>query len=214
MLAFVALRDGCVQIGTAFRRCAGSGASEAYRSALSSFAANGTDLTDAFTGRLARGIRNPLMNEFRLCGFTELSQAWRRRDHQHRVSARNCPRGFEWRLCGTKAFVIAFSRSLHKEFAEKNIRVQVALPSATATGFFDVAGIPLQQIPGEVLMNAHEMVDAALAGFDQGEFITIPSLPAMADWKAYEAAKENLIAKLSFNSPAARYGVTAETSPR
>jgi nitronate monooxygenase len=65
MLAFVALRDGCVQIGTAFLPCAGSGASETYRSALSSFAANGTDLTDAFTGRLARGIRNRLMNEFR-----------------------------------------------------------------------------------------------------------------------------------------------------
>lgn len=89
---------------------------------------------------------------------------------------------------GTKALVIAFSRSLHKEFAEKNIRVQVVLPSATATGFFDIAGIPLQQIPGEVLMNADEMVDAALAGFDQGEFITIPSLPDIADWKAYETA--------------------------
>jgi NAD(P)H-dependent flavin oxidoreductase YrpB (nitropropane dioxygenase family) len=48
-----------------FLPCAGSGASETYRSALSSFAANGTDLTDAFTGRLARGIRNRLMNEFR-----------------------------------------------------------------------------------------------------------------------------------------------------
>src|ERR1700722_2828834 len=67
MLAFVALRDGCVQIGTAFLPCAGSGASEAYRSALSSFAANGTDLTEAFTGRLARGIRNRLMNEFQTC---------------------------------------------------------------------------------------------------------------------------------------------------
>lgn len=115
---------------------------------------------------------------------------------------------------GTKAFVIAFSRSLHKEFAEKNIRVQVVLPSATATGFFDVAGIPLQQIPGEVLMNADEMVDAALAGFDQGEFITIPSLLDIADWNAYEAAKQNLISKLSFNNPAPRYGVTAATSPR
>jgi NAD(P)-dependent dehydrogenase (short-subunit alcohol dehydrogenase family) len=59
------LPRGGVQIGTAFPPCAGSGASEAYRSALSSFAANGTDLTDAFTGRLARGIRNRLMNEFR-----------------------------------------------------------------------------------------------------------------------------------------------------
>jgi nitronate monooxygenase len=65
LAAAFALGAEGVQIGTAFLPCAGSGASEAYRSALSSFAANGTDLTDAFTGRLARGIRNRLMNEFR-----------------------------------------------------------------------------------------------------------------------------------------------------
>jgi len=111
---------------------------------------------------------------------------------------------------GTKAFVIAFSRSLHKEFAEKNIRVQVVLPGATATTFWDSAGTPLQQVPREMVMNAEEMVDAALAGFDQGEFITIPSLPDLADWEAYEAARQKLIPNLSLSSPAARYRVTRE----
>jgi nitronate monooxygenase len=65
LAAAFALGAEGVQIGTAFLPCAGSGASEAYRTALSLFAANGTDLTDAFTGRLARGIKNRLMNEFR-----------------------------------------------------------------------------------------------------------------------------------------------------
>jgi len=111
---------------------------------------------------------------------------------------------------GTKAFVIAFSRSLHKEFAEKNIRVQVVLPGATATDFWDTAGTPLQQVPQEMVMNADEMVDAALAGFDQGEFITIPSLPDLADWEAYEAARQKLIPNLSLGSPAARYRATRE----
>jgi len=111
---------------------------------------------------------------------------------------------------GTKAFVIAFSRSLHKEFAEKNIRVQVVLPGATATAFWDSAATPLQQVPREMVMNAEEMVDAALAGFDQGEFITIPSLPDLADWEAYEAARQKLIPNLSLSSPAARYRVTRE----
>ena len=115
---------------------------------------------------------------------------------------------------GTKAFVIAFSRSLHKEFAEKNIRVQVVLPGATATGFWDTADTPLQQVPREMVMKADEMMDATFAGFDQGELITIPSLPDIADWEAYEAARQNLIPKLSLNSPAARYGVTAETRRR
>jgi short-subunit dehydrogenase len=111
----------------------------------------------------------------------------------------------------SKAFVIAFSRSLHKEFSEKNIRVQAVLPGATATGFFDMAGIQPQEVQSEMVMNANDMVDAALAGFDQEEFITIPSLPDIADWEAYEAARQNLMPKLSLSSPAARYGVTAET---
>jgi hypothetical protein len=38
-------------------------------------------------------------------------------------------------------------------------------------------------------MKADEMVDAALSGLDQGELITIPSLPYMANWQAYGAAK-------------------------
>ena len=50
-------------------------------------------------------------------------------------------------------------------------------------------------------------VDAALAGFDQGEFITIPALPDMADWEAYEAAREKLIPNLSRSSSAERYKV-------
>jgi len=58
-------------------------------------------------------------------------------------------------------------------------------------------------------MDADEMVDAALAGLDRGETVTIPSLPDIADWEAYEAARQNIIPKLSLSSPAARYRVTA-----
>ena len=36
---------------------------------------------------------------------------------------------------GTKAFVLAFSQSLHHELADKHVRVQVVLPGATATDF-------------------------------------------------------------------------------
>jgi short-subunit dehydrogenase len=107
---------------------------------------------------------------------------------------------------GTKAFVIAFTRSLHKEFVEKNVRVQAVLPGATATDFWDVAGTPLDQVPNEMVMKADAMVEAALAGFDQGELFTVPSLPDIADWNAYEAARQNLIPKLSLSTPAARYG--------
>jgi len=110
---------------------------------------------------------------------------------------------------GTKAFVIAFTRSLHKEFAEKNVRVQAVLPGATATDFWDVAGTPLDQVPGEMVMKTKAMVDAAMAGFDQGELFTIPSLPDIAEWDAYESARQNIIPKLSLSSPAARYYVSS-----
>lgn len=110
---------------------------------------------------------------------------------------------------GTKAFVLAYSRSLEKEFASSNIRVQAVLPRATATDFWDLAGTPLDQVPGEMVMRADDMVDAAIAGFDHGELITIPSLPEIADWEAYEAARQNIIPKLSLSTPAARYGVNA-----
>ena len=60
--AFVLGAQG-VQIGTAFLACADSGASETYRAALLDNSAKRTGLTDAFTGRLARGIKNRLMDE-------------------------------------------------------------------------------------------------------------------------------------------------------
>jgi nitronate monooxygenase len=65
LVAALALGAEAVQIGTAFLPCVGSGASTAYRAALLSETAKRTDLTDAFSGRLARGIRNRLMNEFK-----------------------------------------------------------------------------------------------------------------------------------------------------
>ena len=105
----------------------------------------------------------------------------------------------------SKAFVLAFSLSLHKELAESNVRVQAVLPGATATDFWETAGTPLDQLPSKIVMKADAMVDAAFAGFDQGELVTIPSLPDVADWEAYEAARQKMIPELSLSTPAARY---------
>ena len=56
-------------------------------------------------------------------------------------------------------------------------------------------------------MDVHDLVDAALAGFDAGETVTIPSLPDVGDWQVFEAARMKLLPNLSRNTPAARYGV-------
>ena len=115
---------------------------------------------------------------------------------------------------GTKAFVLAFSRSLHKELAGSNIRVQAVLPGATDTGFWSIAGTPVDRLPRESVMGAEDLVDAALAGLDQGELVTIPSLPDVAEWDAYEAARQRMLPKLSLSAPAERYGVTRRTALR
>lgn len=108
---------------------------------------------------------------------------------------------------GTKAFVLAFSRSLNQELADKGVRVQVVLPGATATDFWGIAGMPVEHLPAELVMPAGEMVDAALAGLDQGELVTLPSLPDPADWKVYESARQALFPNLSRSSAAYRYRV-------
>ncbi len=110
---------------------------------------------------------------------------------------------------GTKAFVLALSLSLHKELADGNLRVQAVLPGAVATNFWDVAGGSIEQLPGRMVMRGDDLVDAALAGFDQGELVTIPSLPDAADWDTYETQRQKLIPNLSLSEPSARYRIPA-----
>ena len=106
---------------------------------------------------------------------------------------------------GSKAFVLAFSHSLHHELADRGIRIQVVLPGATATEFWNFAGTPVANLPEGIVMSAEDMVDAALTGLDQGELVTLPSLPELADWNAFEAARAALGPNLSHALPAARY---------
>src|SRR6516225_5870143 len=117
---------------------------------------------------------------------------------------------------GSKAFVLAFSQSLRKELAEKGVRVQVVLPGATATDLWSNAGRPVEQLPREIVMSVDDLVDAALAGLDQGEFVTLPALPQVEQWDAYEGARQALMPNLSRATPADRYGPRGETktSPR
>lgn len=106
---------------------------------------------------------------------------------------------------GSKAYVLAFSQSLHHELADKGIQVQVVLPSATATPFWDNGGLPLSQLDPEIVMKAEDMVDAALTGFLHGELITIPSLHDESRLQQWEQARQAVIQDFSHNIPAARY---------
>ncbi len=108
---------------------------------------------------------------------------------------------------GSKAFVLALSQSLQHELAQKGVRVQAVLPGATATEFWDIAGLPVSNLRAGTVMSAEDLVDAALAGLDQGEIVTIPSLPDKAEWDGYEAARRAMSARLSSAAPARRYNI-------
>lgn len=115
------------------------------------------------------------------------------------------PELFNGSYSGTKAYVLNLSQSMQQELAPRGVRVQVVLPGATRTEIWDRAGGSVDALPAEMLMEVEDLVDAALSGLDQGELVTIPSLPARADWEAMEAARHALGPNLSRNRPADRY---------
>jgi len=109
----------------------------------------------------------------------------------------------------TKAYVIALSHSLQHELADKGIRIQAVLPGATATEIWERAGLPYQNLPPSIVMRPEEMVDASLAGLDQGELVTIPGLQDAEEWDRFDAERRALSTRLGSSVPARRYRVAA-----
>src|SRR5258706_384188 len=64
------------------------------------------------------------------------------------------------------------------------------------------AGIAVE---GTLLVD--ELVDAALAGLDMGETVTLPTLPDAGEWQAYNNLRLAMAPKLSLQHAAKRYGV-------
>ena len=105
----------------------------------------------------------------------------------------------------SKAYVVAFTQSLQHEFASKGLRIQAVLPGATETDLWELAGKPVSDLPPSIVMSADDMVDAALAGLDHGEVITLPSLQDGEEWTRFEAARKAMSAKFGNSQPAPRY---------
>jgi uncharacterized protein len=115
------------------------------------------------------------------------------------------PERFNAVYAATKAYVLTLTQGLNAELAGHDIRVQAVLPGATRTALWDVAGADVNKLPPEMVMEVDEMVDAALAGLDMGELVTLPALPDMAAWEQADAARLALGPHLSHNHAAARY---------
>lgn len=104
----------------------------------------------------------------------------------------------------SKSYVIGFGHSLQKDVGNRGVRVQTVLPGATATEFWDIAGHAAQKTSA-ITMSPEDMVDAALAGLDAGELVTIPGLHDEEVWARWEADRRNLSTKFANAKPAPRY---------
>jgi len=105
----------------------------------------------------------------------------------------------------SKAYVLALGEALQNELSGSAVRVQTVLPGATATEIWERAGSSIDALPADIVMSVDDLVDAALAGLDAGETVTIPSLPDPAEYAALEAARLAMAPRLSRRVPADRY---------
>ncbi|SEP48186.1 hypothetical protein SAMN04487843_12675 [Methylobacterium sp. ap11] len=103
----------------------------------------------------------------------------------------------------TKAFVQFLSQGLAHELGPKGVYVQAVLPAATGTEIWTRAGADAASLPP--MMEVGRLVDAALAGFDRREPVTIPHLHDASQWDAFQAARQAMIPGFGTVEPAPRY---------
>jgi short-subunit dehydrogenase len=106
---------------------------------------------------------------------------------------------------GTKGFVVQYTLGLQEQLKGTNIRVQLVNPATTATEIWDVGGVPLSKLDPATIMTTEDCVDASLAGLDNGELITHPSVHDQTLIDAYEDARIKLFKGSQSGKPAERY---------
>jgi short-subunit dehydrogenase len=107
----------------------------------------------------------------------------------------------------TKAFVQFLSQGLAHELGPKGVYVQAVLPAATRTEIWSRSGADEASLPP--MMEVGDLVDAALAGFDRREAVTIPHLHDAGQWDAFQGARQAMIPGFGTVEPAPRYAPAA-----
>ncbi|MCY1343234.1 3-oxoacyl-[acyl-carrier-protein] reductase [compost metagenome] len=115
------------------------------------------------------------------------------------------PEMFNAVYSASKAYVLSLSQTMRHELGPLGVQVQAVLPGITRTEIWERTGIDEANLAPEMIMEVGDLVDAALVGFDLGEAVTIPSLPAVGDWEQFIAARGRLAPNLSHSRPAERY---------
>jgi short-subunit dehydrogenase len=107
----------------------------------------------------------------------------------------------------TKGYVQNFTRGLQEEAAGTGVTVQLVMPGATATDIWELSGVPLSHLDPAQVMTPENLVDAALAGLDLGEAVTLPGVEDLTLFAAYDAARLALAAATANGRPASRYAI-------
>jgi short-subunit dehydrogenase len=115
------------------------------------------------------------------------------------------PELFDGVYSGSKAYVLNLTLSLAAKLKGTAVRAQAVMPGATRTEIWARSGKDVNAMPAEMVMEAEDLVDAALLGFDRGEVVTIPPLQDEGQWQAYETARLAMGPHLSRRDVATRY---------
>jgi uncharacterized protein len=79
------------------------------------------------------------------------------------------------------------------------------MPGPIRTEFFTSHGVSELIFPPESYLASEQLVDAALAGLDAGESVTIPSMLDEQPWTALEAARSEFVKAMMSGKVAVRY---------
>lgn len=115
------------------------------------------------------------------------------------------PEMYEGVYSGTKAYLLNLSQAMASQLAPRGVYVQVVLPGATRTEIWEKAGRDVEEFPPGFLMEAEDMVDAAMVGFDRRETVTIPPLPDETQFEAMQEARLAMVPNLSRSDVPRRY---------
>lgn len=115
------------------------------------------------------------------------------------------PEAYDGVYSGTKGYILNLTLSLADTLAKSGVAIQAVLPGATRTEIWERSGTDVNAFPAEMLMEAGDLVDAALVGLDRGEVVTIPPLADAGQWEAYDAARRAMGPNLSRRDVAPRY---------
>ncbi|MHB2242347.1 SDR family NAD(P)-dependent oxidoreductase [Pseudomonas monsensis] len=103
----------------------------------------------------------------------------------------------------TKAFVLFLSQGMSLELSPQGVYVQAVLPAATRTEIWDRSGVDINTLTE--IMEVGDLVDAALAGFDRREPVTIPPLHEAERWDDLQTARQALLGQIRQSAVAQRY---------